>query len=73
MRPITSDYKDRWGLAWTSWDGAERLFGQLGRDLARRAVNPRVRVEADTLGGELRVRASIVERSRTCREFQAFV
>ncbi len=58
---FTSDYKDRWGLAWTGWDGAERLFGQLGRDLARRADNPRVRVEADTLGGELRVRASIVD------------
>ena len=68
---FTSDYKDRWGVAWTSWEGAERLFGQLGRDLARRADNPRVRVEADTLGGELRVRASIVDEHGHAENFQA--
>ncbi len=67
---FTSDYKDRWGIAWTSWDGAERLFGQLGRDLARRADNPRVRVEADTLGGELRVRASIVDEHGHAENFR---
>jgi uncharacterized membrane protein len=67
---FTSDYKDRWGVAWTGWDGAERLFGQLGRDLARRADNPRVRVEADTLGGELRVRASIVDEHGHAENFR---
>jgi uncharacterized membrane protein len=67
---FTSDYKDRWGVAWTGWDGAERMFGQLGRDLARRADNPRVRIEADTLGGELRVRASIVDEHGHAENFR---
>jgi len=67
---FTSDYKDRWGLAWTSWDGAERLFGQVARDIARRADNPRVRVEADTLGGELRMRASIVDDHGRAENFR---
>jgi Ca-activated chloride channel family protein len=58
---FSSDFSDRWGLRWTSWDGAERMFGQLGRDLSRRADNPRVRVEADTLGGVLRLRASVID------------
>jgi uncharacterized membrane protein len=67
---FTSDYKDRWGVAWTSWDGAERLFGQLGRDLSRRADNPRVRLEADTLGGELRLRASVVDERGHAENFR---
>jgi Ca-activated chloride channel family protein len=67
---FTSDYKDRWGLAWTSWDGAERLFGQLGRDLSRRADNPRGRVEADTLGGELRLRVSVVDEHGHAENFR---
>ena len=58
---FTSDFKDRWGQAWTGWGGAERLFGQLARELARRADNPRVRLEADTTGGELRLRASVTD------------
>jgi hypothetical protein len=73
---FTSDYKDRWGHAWTSWSGAERLFGQLGRDLGRRADNPRVRLEADTSGGELRLRASVTDergRSQSLRRLQAKV
>lgn len=57
---FTSDYKDRWGRAWTSSPEASRLFGQLARDLTRRADDPRVRLEADAAGGELHVRASIV-------------
>jgi len=67
---FTSDYKDRWGVAWTSWDGAERLFGQLARDLSRRADNPRVRVEADTLGGELRLRASVLDEHGHAENFR---
>ena len=63
---FTSDFKDRWGQAWTGWSGAERLFGQLGRDLARHADDPHVRLEADTTGGELRLRASVTyERGRS--------
>jgi Ca-activated chloride channel homolog len=67
---FTSDYKDRWGVAWTSWDGADRLFGQLARDLSRRADNPRVRVEADTLGGELRLRASVLDERGHAENFR---
>jgi uncharacterized membrane protein len=57
---FTSDYKDRWGRAWTSSPEAARLFGQLARDITRRADDPRVRLEADAAGGELHVRASLV-------------
>jgi hypothetical protein len=46
------------------------MFGQLGRDLARRADNPRVRLESDTLGGELRVRASIVDEHGHAENFR---
>lgn len=73
---FTSDYKDRWGRAWTSWAGAEKLFGQLGRELARRADDPRVRLEADTSGGELRLRASVTDergRTQSLRRLQAKV
>ncbi len=73
---FTSDYKDRWGQAWTSWSGAEKLFGQLARELARRADNPRVRLEADTTGGELRLRASVTDergRSESLRRLVAKV
>ncbi len=73
---FTSDFKDRWGHAWTSWSHAEKLFGQLARDLSRRADNPRVRLEADTTGGELRLRANVTDergRSDTLRRFAAKV
>jgi uncharacterized membrane protein len=67
---FTSDYKDRWGVAWTGWEGAARLFGQLGRDLCRRADNPHVRVEADTLGGELRLRTSVLDEHGHAENFR---
>ncbi len=67
---FTSDFSDRWGVAWTGWDGGQRLFGQLGRDLSRRADNPRVRVEADTLGGELRLRASVMDEHNHAENFR---
>jgi hypothetical protein len=57
---FTSDYKDRWGSEWTSSPEAARLFGQLARDIVRRADDPRVRLEADANGGELHVRANLV-------------
>jgi uncharacterized membrane protein len=58
---FTSDYKDRWGRAWTGWDGAARLFAQLGRDLARRVDDPHVRWEAEATGGELSLRATVFD------------
>lgn len=57
---FTSDFKDRWGRAWTSSPEAARLFAQLARDIVRRADDPRVRLEADASGGELHVRANLV-------------
>jgi hypothetical protein len=36
------------------------MFGQLGRDVARKSDDPRVRLEADTGAGELHVRADVV-------------
>jgi Ca-activated chloride channel homolog len=71
---FTSDYRDRWGVAWTSWAGASRLFGQLARDLARRADDPHARVEADALGGVLHVRVSLTDakgRAETFRRLRA--
>jgi len=73
---FTSDYKDRWGLGWTGWEGASRLFAQLARDVARRADDPRARIEADTLGGSLHVRANLTDergRAETFRRLRARV
>jgi uncharacterized membrane protein len=71
---FTSDYKDRWGLGWTSWDGATRLFGQVARDIVRRPDDPRVRLEADTEGGVFHLRANVVDdrgRRETFRRLRA--
>jgi uncharacterized membrane protein len=73
---FTSDFKDRWGSGWTGWNGGQRLFGQVARELARRADNPRVRLEADTTGGELKLRASVTDergRSESMRRLVAKV
>jgi uncharacterized membrane protein len=73
---FTSDFKDRWGLGWTSWEGATRLFGQVARDVARRPDDPRVRLEADTEGGVFRLRANVVDdrgRRETFRRLRATV
>jgi uncharacterized membrane protein len=73
---FTSDFKDRWGLGWTSWEGATRLFGQVARDLARRPEDPRVRLEADTEGGVFHLRANVVDdrgRRETFRRLRATV
>jgi uncharacterized membrane protein len=73
---FTSDYKDRWGQQWLAWPDAAKLFGQLGRDLARKSDDPRVRLEADTSGGELHVRADVVGddgRAQTFRRLTAHV
>lgn len=73
---FTSDLKDRWGAAWTTWPGAARLVAQLARDVARRAEDTRVRVEADTQGGQLRVVANVVGddgRAESFRRLKAHV
>jgi Ca-activated chloride channel family protein len=57
---FTSDFKDRWGARWLGWAGAVKMFGELGRDTARKADDPRVRLESDASGGELHVRADAV-------------
>ena len=57
---FTSDYKDRWGQHWLGWSDAARLFGQLGREIARKADDPHVRLETEASGGVLQVRASVV-------------
>ncbi len=67
---FTSDFKDRWGVDWTSWDGATRLFGQLARDIARVADDPHVRLEADASGGELHVRATVVDDDGRTESFK---
>src|SRR5690606_3477577 len=58
---FTSDYSGRWGRSWTSWEGASRLFGQVARHLARRADDPRVRLEAEFVNGALSVRATALD------------
>jgi uncharacterized membrane protein len=73
---FTSDYKDRWGRHWLGWPDAAKLFGQLGRDLARKSDDPRVRLEADASGGELHVRADVVGddgRAQTFRRLTVHV
>jgi Ca-activated chloride channel family protein len=57
---FTSDYKNRWGQQWLGWGDAAKLFGQVARDVARKADDPRVRLESDASGGELHVRADVV-------------
>lgn len=67
---FTSDYSDRWGLGWTTWDGAAKMFGQLARDVARRADDPRVRLEAEIVGGELKLRANVVDERGRAESFR---
>jgi Ca-activated chloride channel family protein len=67
---FTSDFKDRWGVSWTSWAGAGKLFGQVARDLARHADDPRVQLEASTEGGLLSLRANVVDASGRSESFR---
>lgn len=57
---FTSDFKDRWGKNWLGWPDAVKMFGQLARDTARKADDPRVRLESDATGGTMHVRADVV-------------
>ncbi len=73
---FTSDYKDRWGRGWLAWGDAARMFGQLARDTARKADDPRVRLESDASGGELHIRADVVGddgRAQTFRRLTVHV
>ena len=73
---FTSDLKDRWGVRWTSWPGASSLVAQLARDVNRLADDPHVRLEADTGGGQLHIRAEVVDdkgRAQTFRRLNAHV
>ncbi len=73
---FTSDFKDRWGAPWTKWPGGVKMMGQLGRDTARKADDPRVRLESDASGGELHVRADVVGddgRAQTFRRLTVHV
>lgn len=67
---FTSDLKDRWGAAWTSFPGASRMMGQLGRDLSRKADDPRVRLSATVENGELSVRAEVVGEGGRASSFR---
>jgi Ca-activated chloride channel family protein len=73
---FTSDFKDRWGAPWTKWPAGVKMMGQLGRDTARKADDPRVRLESDASGGELHVRADVVGddgRTQTFRRLTVHV
>ena len=70
---FTSDLKDRWGRAWTSWPGAARLVAQMARDVARREEDARVRVESEASGGELHVRATVTGDDGRADSFRRFV
>jgi uncharacterized membrane protein len=73
---FTSDYKDRWGHRWLAWPEGARLFGQLGREIARKLDDPAVRFEADAGGGDLHLRADVVGddgRAQTFRRLVAHV
>jgi len=73
---FASDYKDRWGKGWLAWGGAAKMFGQVARDTARKADDPKVRLESDASGGELHVRADVVGddgRAQTFRRLTVHV
>lgn len=69
---FTSDLKDRWGAAWTSWPGAARLVAQTGRDLSRKDEDRRVRLESDASSGELHLRATVVGDDGRTDSFRRF-
>ncbi len=71
-----SDFKDKWGKNWLAWPDAVKMFGQLGRDTARKADDPRVRLESDSAGGTMHVRADVVGddgRAQTFRRLSVHV
>jgi Ca-activated chloride channel homolog len=67
---FTSDLKDRWGAAWTTWPGAARMIAQTARDVARKGEDGRVRLEADASGGELHLRATVIGDDGRAQSFR---
>lgn len=67
---FTSDFKSRWGLAWTEWPTAAKLVVQLSRDLLRRAEDQKVRTEATVSNGQLHVRATVVSNDGRAANFR---
>ncbi|HZO13590.1 MAG TPA: VWA domain-containing protein, partial [Polyangiaceae bacterium] len=67
---FTSDLKDRWGGAWTEWQGAARMVAQMARDVARSEDDRRVRLEADASGGQLHLRATVVDDDGRLQSFR---
>jgi hypothetical protein len=70
---FTSDLKDRWGAAWTTWPGAARMIAQTARDVARKGEDTRVRLSADAAGGQLSVRATVVGDDGRAQSFRRLV
>jgi uncharacterized membrane protein len=73
---FTSDLKDRWGGAWTRWEGAARLLAQAARHVGRRQDDSRVRLESEVAGGQLELRATVVDddgRLSSFRRLKALV
>lgn len=73
---FSSDLKDRWGGKWTHWKPAARLVAQIARDIGRREDDRRVRLEADTAGGQLQLSATVVDddgRMQSFRRLKAVV
>ncbi|MBW2454716.1 MAG: hypothetical protein JRI68_09400 [Deltaproteobacteria bacterium] len=67
---FTSDLKDRWGSDWTHWEGAARMVAQAARDVSRSEDDGRVRLEADTAGGQLHLRAVVVDDDGRMQSFR---
>ncbi len=67
---FTSDYEDRWGREWLAWPSAQKLFGQVARDTARKAADPRVRLDAETNAGTLQVHADVVGDDGRAQSFR---
>ena len=57
---FTSDLKNRWGSAWTHWQGGARLLAQTARHVVRRQDERNVQLEASVSAGELHLRATVV-------------
>jgi Ca-activated chloride channel family protein len=70
---FTSDLKDRWGGAWTTWPGAAQMVGQTARDISRKDEDRRVRLEADAAGGQLHVRATVIGDDGRAHSFRRLV
>lgn len=67
---FTSDLKDRWGQKWTHWSGAARMIVQVARHVARKGDDRKVRLESDTSGGQLHVRATVVGDDGRAQSFR---